>query len=115
MWRRDCCGIWRQRQKLRAFGFHLWSGRLAEAAGKYAFRPLVLVSIPFIVIAAFVLVEFVGWRGWGCFDEPRNTATLRGNRAGLNRTVGRQVMSLLAASLRGEAGGGGDRGNHGNS
>ena len=26
------------------------------------FGPLVLVSIPFIVIAAFVLVEFVGWR-----------------------------------------------------
>ena len=26
------------------------------------FGPLVLVSIPFIVIAVFVLVEFVGWK-----------------------------------------------------
>ena len=26
------------------------------------FGPLVLISIPFIVIAAFVLVEFVGWK-----------------------------------------------------
>ena len=26
------------------------------------FGPLVMVSIPFIVIAALVLVEFVGWK-----------------------------------------------------
>jgi len=30
------------------------------------FGPLVLVSIPFLVIAAFILVAFVGW---GCCDE----------------------------------------------
>jgi hypothetical protein len=27
------------------------------------FRPIMFVSIPFILIAAFVLVEFVGWKG----------------------------------------------------
>jgi hypothetical protein len=26
------------------------------------FRPIMYVSIPFILIAAFVLVEFVGWK-----------------------------------------------------
>jgi hypothetical protein len=35
-----------------------WPKRLVDTR----FGPLVLVSIPFIVIAAFVLVAFVGWR-----------------------------------------------------
>jgi hypothetical protein len=35
-----------------------WPSRPADTR----FRPIMYVSIPFILIAAFVLVEFVGWK-----------------------------------------------------